>query len=122
VNSINDLQVIFKHYSTLLCFILTKKQVEEAKTRFECELKRRGQEGAWFLVIKSYFNKNRYPVDWIEGSQVVTILIINKASKTATIVLPKYYPFCGTSMIKVTSLTGYDSSTIKNFKVLKILK
>lgn len=63
----------------------------------------------------------RFTIDWINGSNVLTYNIGAQASKQATIVLPLYYPLCGTSNIKLTSLSGYegsnDDSLIKNFTV-----
>ena len=35
----------------------------------------------------------------------------------ATILMPKYYPFSGTRLITVLSITGHDTSEIANFQV-----
>ncbi len=59
----------------------------------------------------------RFAVDWIVGSEVVNILLNSKASKMATITLPKYYPFSGTSRIKLINLTGYEDTVVKQFTV-----
>jgi hypothetical protein len=38
----------------------------------------------------------------------------------ATVVIPKFYPFSGTSQIKLSSITGFELSLIKKFQVIKI--
>jgi len=91
VNNPSDFKAVYENFQTLLCSYLTKQEIEKAGKRFG--------------------------LDWIEGSPVISIIIDTKATKMATIVLPKYYPLCGTSMIKLTSLTGYENSTIKNFRI-----
>lgn len=45
------------------------------------------------------------------------MIINSKGSKMATIFVPKYYPLCGTSMIKLISLSGYDDEVVRKFKV-----
>ena len=56
----------------------------------------------------------RFPIDWIDGSQVVNILL---GTSMATILLPKYYPLIGTSRIKLLSFKGRVDSAVKKFKV-----
>lgn len=67
--------------------------------------------GLKFRKIK----RKRFALDWIEGSEVIKIMI--NATTIATIVLPSYYPFCGTQMIKLISMSGYDNEEIKKFRV-----
>ncbi|CAF0724731.1 unnamed protein product [Brachionus calyciflorus] len=93
LNDLDDFHIMIKNYLQLLCFIMSKKEIEEAKKQFA--------------------------VDWIEGSQVLTILINSKSSKRATVVFPKHYPLCDQSLIKLISLSGYEDSAIKNFKIRK---
>lgn len=91
VDNVNDFQIIYGDYENLMCNILTKHEIEEAMRTFA--------------------------IDWIEGSQIITILINSKSSKIATAFVPKYYPLCGTSMIKLISLTGYDDDVARKFKI-----
>ena len=35
----------------------------------------------------------------------------------ATLLLPKYYPLTGNSVLRLTSLSDYESSQIKDFQV-----
>lgn len=51
---------------------------------------------------------------------MLQILINSKSSKIATIFLPKHYPLCDQSLIKLISLSEYDNNDIKNFKVIFI--
>lgn len=96
VNNINDYKVIAKNYINLYCSILTKQE-----------------------IIQSM---KKYLIAWVDGSQVLTYNIDGQSSKQASIVLPIYYPLCGTSYIKLTSLKGYnnleaDDPRIKNFNI-----
>ncbi|RNA12304.1 hypothetical protein BpHYR1_005007 [Brachionus plicatilis] len=84
LNELEDFQIMSNCYLQLLCFIMSKQEIEDAK--------------------------NQFAIDWIEGSQ---------SSKMATILLPKHYPLCDQSLIKLTSLSGYDDADIKNFKIKK---
>jgi len=89
INS-NDAQTIFENYNELLCTSLTKKEIE---------------------VARKY-----HPIDWLNGLNTCTILL-NSSSKKAQIQLPKFYPFAGTSKIKLVSLTGYDEARVRDFKI-----
>lgn len=93
LNETDDFQVMIKSYLQLLCHIMSKQEIEEAKKKFA--------------------------LDRMDGSQVLTILINSKSSKMATVVLPKLYPLCDPSLIKLISLSGYNNSDIINFKISK---
>lgn len=91
--SLNDAKIILQNYDDLLCYSLTRKEIEEAMKQFPLDMQ-----------IAN------------DGSKILTILI-NSSSKKAKIKLNKYYPLTGTSSIELLELTGYEKSKIENYKI-----
>lgn len=89
VNDVNDFELIKKNYTLLVCQMQTKAQIQSCK---------------------------KVPIDWVEGSQVVNILLDPKRSRIATLFFPKYFPFSGTSQIKLINLSKSDESEIAKFQ------